>query len=104
MATRNLGPTLEVDPVIGPDNVTIDVNLIPEITRLAATVPVGDPRLGLDLPVFHTIRTSTAVTAHSGTAVLLGMHTPTPKDPASPPLGSDQRILSIVSARIVKPN
>src|SRR5256885_8461855 len=31
--TRNTGVTLEIEPVVGPDGVTIDLNLVPQIVR-----------------------------------------------------------------------
>ena len=34
------------------------------------------------MPVFYTIKTSTAVTTHDGVPVLIGMHSPMPDDVA----------------------
>ena len=31
--TRNTGVTLEVEPVVGPDGITIDLNLVPQVVE-----------------------------------------------------------------------
>ncbi|MEM7387347.1 MAG: hypothetical protein AAF514_20605, partial [Verrucomicrobiota bacterium] len=41
--TRNVGLTLQVDPVIGPDNFTVDLNLTPEFVRFEGFVNYGSP-------------------------------------------------------------
>ena len=41
--TRNLGVTLEVEPQIGPDGYTIDLNLTPEVVDFEGFVNYGSP-------------------------------------------------------------
>ena len=100
--TRNVGTTAEVDPVIGPDGVTLDVNLAPEIVRLGATRFTGQRESRVDVPVFYTIKTSTAVTTHDGVPVLIGMHSPMPDDVTVAYFGSNWRVFTILTARVLE--
>jgi len=77
--TRNTGDTLELEPVIGPDGRTIDVNLVTQSVRFegfkewqpeataAATVQ----------PDFRTEKVTTSIQVQSGRPVLLATATPT---------------------------
>ena len=47
--TRNLGVTLEVEPIIGPDGYTIDLNLSPEVVEFDGFINYGSPIFG---PIF----------------------------------------------------
>ncbi len=40
---RNTGVTLEVEPVIGPDNFTIDLNLQPQVVEFDGFINYGSP-------------------------------------------------------------
>ncbi|MEX2578152.1 MAG: hypothetical protein WD342_03770 [Verrucomicrobiales bacterium] len=68
--TRNVGVTLEVDPVLGADNTTIDLNLAPEMVRLDgwSTWPNDevDSKWKANLPTFYTMKTTTQVTTRDG--------------------------------------
>ncbi len=79
--TRNLGTTLEVDPVLGADNVTIDLNLSPEIVNLAGYThwlsEETDPFFRIQMPKFHAMKTTTQVTLIDGEYGLLGSSRPT---------------------------
>ena len=44
--TRNLGVTLEVEPIIGPDGYTIDLNLSPEVVEFDGFINYGSPIIG----------------------------------------------------------
>src|SRR6266487_4904038 len=44
--TRNTGVTLEVEPVVGPDGVTIDLNLVPQVVEFEGFVNYGSPIFG----------------------------------------------------------
>lgn len=89
--TRNTGVTLEVDPVLGADEFTIDLNLSPEVvefdgfinygspinttrtnpvTGVAEQVTITDNRI--EMPVFNTRKVSTQVTIWDGQTVALG--------------------------------
>lgn len=87
--TRNTGVTLEVDPVLGADEFTIDLNLAPEVvefdgfinygspintTTAVAGVPVSVPITPntINMPVFNTRKVTTQVTIWDGQTVALG--------------------------------
>lgn len=68
--TRNVGVTLEVDPVLGVDNTTIDLNLAPEMVQLEGytTWPNEeiDAEFQAQIPTFYTMKTTTQVTTLDG--------------------------------------
>lgn len=94
--TRNLGVTLEVEPQIGPDGYTIDLNLTPEVVEFEGFInygsPISAPRsilgtdgitvLGITLipltenvinqPIFSTRKVTTNVTIWDGQTVVIG--------------------------------
>ena len=94
--TRNLGVTLEVEPIIGPDGYTIDLNLSPEVVEFdgfinygsAISGPIFDPTaLGtarspiqsavltpnvINQPIFSTRKVTTSVSVWDGQTVVLG--------------------------------
>ncbi len=78
--TRNLGTTIEVDPVLGADSHTIDLNLSPEIVELEGnTTWTNDDYKGgvkVEQPLFHAMKVTTQVTLHSGTYQLIGTTRP----------------------------
>jgi general secretion pathway protein D len=49
--TRNTGVTLEVEPVVGPDGVTIDLNLVPQVVEFEGFINYGSPIFGIQPPV-----------------------------------------------------
>ena len=87
---RNTGVTLEVEPVIGPDNFTIDLNLQPQVVDFDGFINYGSPIqttstnfLGISTvnvitpnvinqPVFDTRKVSTSVSVYDGSTVVLG--------------------------------
>lgn len=89
--TRNLGVTLEVEPVIGPDGYTIDLNLSPEVVEFDGFINYGSPILGaqynaltatisqptvtdniINQPVFSTRKVTTSVSIWDGQTIALG--------------------------------
>ncbi len=52
--TRNTGVTLEVEPVVGPDGVTIDLNLVPQVVEFEGFINYGSPIFGIQPPVVVT--------------------------------------------------
>lgn len=94
--TRNVGVTLEVEPQIGPDGYTIDLNLTPEVVEFEGFInygsPISAPRtilgpdgitiLGVTLipltenvinqPIFSTRKVTTNVTIWDGQTVVIG--------------------------------
>ena len=87
---RPVGVRMEVDPVIGPDGYTIDLNLSPEVTEFEGFINYGSPiqsastdALGnpvtltltenrIEQPVFSTRKVTTAVTVWDGQTVAMG--------------------------------
>lgn len=94
--TRNLGVTLEVEPQIGPDGYTIDLNLTPEVVEFEGFINYGspitaprdilEPTTGIVLltvptiltenvinqPIFSTRKVTTNVTIWDGQTVVIG--------------------------------
>ena len=87
---RNTGVSLEVEPVIGPDNFTIDMNLEPQVVEFDGFVNYGSPiqttstnALGMattsvltpnviNQPIFDVRKVSTSVSVYDGSTVVLG--------------------------------
>jgi general secretion pathway protein D len=98
--TRNTGVTLEVEPTVGSDNYTIDLNLVPQVVEFEGFINYGSPistinpaSLGIgavtaavtnqpqsvvltpnviNQPIFSTRKVTTAVTVWDGQTVVLG--------------------------------
>ncbi len=87
---KNTGVTLEVEPTVGSDGVTIDLNLIPEVIEFEGFINYGSPiqtfgitPLGqaeqfvitpnvINQPVFSVRRVSTNISIWDGATVVLG--------------------------------
>ncbi len=87
---RPVGVRMEVDPVIGPDGYTIDLNLAPEVTEFEGFINYGSPiqsastdALGnpvsltltenrIEQPIFSSRKVTTAVTVWDGQTVAMG--------------------------------
>jgi len=99
--TRNTGVTLEVEPVVGPDGVTIDLNLVPQVVEFEGFINYGSPIFGIqppatslnpitgvtslltspsvlltenviNQPIFSTRKVTTSVSVYDGSTVVLG--------------------------------
>ena len=85
--TRNTGVTLEVDPVLGADEFTIDLSLSPEVVEFDGFINYGTPIFSPSLfgtstqlltsnrilmPVFSTRKVTTQVTIWDGQTVAIG--------------------------------
>ncbi|MCF6311866.1 MAG: type II and III secretion system protein [Verrucomicrobiales bacterium] len=85
--TRNTGVTLEVDPVLGADEFTIDLSLSPEVVEFDGFINYGTPIFagtnGLGqaqllttnrilMPIFATRKVTTQVTIWDGQTVAIG--------------------------------
>src|SRR4029077_5469643 len=91
--TRNTGVTLEVEPVVGGDATTIDLNLIPQVVEFEGFINYGSPisavgvtsAAGISIstpvvltqnvinqPVFSTRKVTTSVSVYDGQTVVLG--------------------------------
>jgi general secretion pathway protein D len=87
---RNTGVSMEVDPIIGEDNYTVDLNLAPEVVEFEGFINYGSPintgavnaagvpttviltENRIEQPVFATRKMSTAVTIWDGQTVGVG--------------------------------
>ncbi len=91
--TRNTGVTLEVEPVVGGDSTTIDLNLVPQVVEFEGFINYGSPinavgvntAAGISIsspvrltdnvinqPVFSTRKVTTSVSVYDGQTVVLG--------------------------------
>jgi general secretion pathway protein D len=88
--TRNTGVTLEVEPVVGPDGVTIDLNLVPQVVEFEGFINYGSPiqtfstnLVGvstpqvitenvINQPIFSARKVTTSVSVWDGQTVVLG--------------------------------
>src|SRR5438105_7182856 len=95
--TRNTGVTLEVEPVVGPDGVTIDLNLVPQVVEFEGFINYGSPILSpstsilntltggivtsppsvltanvINQPIFSARKVTTSVSVYDGSTVVLG--------------------------------
>jgi general secretion pathway protein D len=94
--TRNTGVTLEVEPVVGGDSTTIDLNLVPQVVEFEGFINYGSPinAVGVNTvggiggisvstpvlltpnvinqPVFSTRKVTTSVSVWDGQTVVLG--------------------------------
>jgi general secretion pathway protein D len=92
--TRNTGVTLEVEPVVGPDGITIDLNLVPQVVEFEGFVNYGSPILAppavnpitgtlltsatvltpnvINQPIFSSRKVTTSVSVWDGQTVVLG--------------------------------
>jgi Flp pilus assembly secretin CpaC len=97
--TRNIGATLEVEPVIKPDGKTIDLNIVPQHVRLLEFKAVASGRDAnghdwkIEQPLFFTAKTTTSLTVPSGQRVLLAEF--------RGPEGSDQIEFFILKAEVI---
>lgn len=84
MSSRKVGTRLEIDPVIGPDGATLDVNYALEHDFLQPTerwepaAQSGQRRIETQVTDFHVAKLSTAITLLSGMTKLLGVWDPDP--------------------------
>jgi general secretion pathway protein D len=46
--TRNTGVTLEVEPIVGPDGVTVDLNLVPQVVEFEGFINYGSKIFGIN--------------------------------------------------------
>jgi general secretion pathway protein D len=89
--TRNTGVTLEVEPVVGPDGYTIDLNLVPQVVEFEGFINYGSPITStstnpitgvsqqnvitpnvINQPIFSTRKVTTSVSVFDGSTVVLG--------------------------------
>jgi general secretion pathway protein D len=78
---RPVGTTLEVEPIIGDDGVSINLNLAPEVVRFEGFINYGSPITSggtiltpneILQPIFNTIKQSSNVTVYDGANLVIG--------------------------------
>ncbi len=79
--TRNVGTTLEVDPVLGADGSTVDLSLSPEIVYHVGEEEYGVYREGesevvAKVPLFYTMKVTTQVTMIDGEYCFVAVQSP----------------------------
>lgn len=78
--TRNVGITLEVDPVLGSDNWILDLNMAPEIVELTGYdhwPPENElPMFTVSMPRFYSMKITTQVTMVRGRYTFVGTTRP----------------------------
>ncbi len=79
--TRNVGTTLEVDPVLGADERTVDLSLSPEIVYLAGheehgVYAEGESEVVAKTPIFYTVKATTQVTLIAGEYLMFAVASP----------------------------
>lgn len=84
--TRNIGTTLELDPVLGPDDKTIDLNFTlehhsapPTYRTLSARFAGSDHLYNIPAPEFHVKKITTQMTLLDGNIKMIGAWRPTGK-------------------------
>ncbi len=101
--TRNVGTTVEVDPVLGADGKTIDINLNPEIVYYTGdTVHEtrrGEETVEVAIPAFYSMRVIMSVTVRAGEYLLLG--TTSPPDAETGEADRSRKVLVFVKADVL---
>lgn len=78
---KPLGVTLDVEPTVGPDNYTIDLRLLPQVTEFEGFINYGSPIFNrgimvtpniINYPVFSQRKVETQVSIYDGQTVALG--------------------------------
>jgi type II secretory pathway component GspD/PulD (secretin)/tetratricopeptide (TPR) repeat protein len=69
--TRNTGVTLEVEPVVGPDGITIDLNLVPQVVEFEGFINYGSPIKTVNPALLNFITGSTASVTGLSQAITL---------------------------------
>lgn len=110
--TRAVGDTLEVEPVIGPDGRTIDLNLVAQSTRFMGYTKSPDKTVPVQ-PILRSRKITTAVTLLAGDPMLIGSlnppvnsgledtedHTQLHLDFITVFIGSDSAVAELVTSR-----
>jgi hypothetical protein len=82
LETRNVGVTVEVDPVFGASGGTLDLNMAPEqVFHFGESVhhrflDSGKWQPNITMPVFYAMKTTTQITLSAETAVLVSVMSP----------------------------
>ena len=102
--TRNVGATLEVDPVLGADNHTIDLNLAPELVYNTGFESYGEFENGgnkneVKMPKFYAAKITTQVTVIEGEYLMIGAISP--RDLETGEADSSRKLLLFIKCDIL---
>ena len=102
--TRNVGTTLEVDPVLGADDRTVDLNLAPELVYPVGELIYGEYDSGkakvvMKMPIFYSVRITTQVTLRVGEYLMIGSATPFETESGLP--DKERKILVFVKTDVL---
>ena len=76
LETRSVGLTLEVEPIIGPDGLTIDLSHVVNSVSHLGNLKTGPTPVFLDQPLFQTRKVTTNQTITVGRHMLVGTFNP----------------------------
>ncbi|MBL9117512.1 MAG: hypothetical protein JNJ83_21070 [Verrucomicrobiaceae bacterium] len=101
---KPVGARMEIDPVVGADNKTIDLNIAPELTYQVGEVVHQEVQNGektlatIKQPEFYTVKVITSISVRDGSSTLAGIMTPqNEKGDAD----ITRRVLCLISARLM---
>ena len=102
--TRNVGTTLEVDPVLGADERTIDLSLSPEIVYHVGEEEYGffkddESEVIAKMPLFYTIKLTTQVTLITSEYLFAGVQSPF--DMESMKADRDRKVMIFLKAEVI---
>ena len=104
---RPVGTRMELDPTVGPDGFTIDVNFWPEhhtappFYREENLMPTGSDKVGKNIPLtdFYSESIKTSLTMAGESSVIMSVWKPTGKPEIE---GKDILHISILEAQIIQ--
>lgn len=101
--TRNLGCTLEVEPILGEDGKIIDLTFKPESVKHVGENMMADWKtkngdVKVQMPIFYAMRTNTSATVVDGEFLLVSTYSPE----ADGEVDHSRKILQFVRAEILE--
>lgn len=103
---RDLGIVLESECTVGDDGVTIDLNLLPQLTTFTGRDSFGQGTATTLQPRFHTTKMTGTLLVRDGQTALLGTSDPcpvpdaAPRTGASPPVPPGRKVVLFVRATL----
>lgn len=102
--TRNAGVTVEVEPVVGPDQITIDLNQVVQSVKLVGPLKVtGIATHYPPQPLFETAKVTTSLSVPAGLPVLVSTLNPPGADGVNDRTDSGRTYLVFVRATLDEP-
>lgn len=94
--TRNIGTSLEIDPVANANRLIVDVNIAPEIVSHVGETKYGQLESQTEIPIFGMLKTQTAVTVKGNDPLLVSVYMPIDKKSRKP--NPDRRVFLFLSS------